>query len=218
MKLDVNIAPGTGAFEVCENGTLVVNGVISALDDPGQQLPVYSTVHGDSKDEEELMQLTMSDVYKELRLRGYEYGGDFQGILSATNRGAYSTYSHQLVRQHWSRLYLSLGVFQMKAVINDIKQFRTFVTKPTAGEFRKSFGCLGFAVLCCTLLRAHTSIIYLKLDAPIVDDTGMLKQTINSKYNRVCATKLVEGLISAVSMLLISLLHLLHPTGSHLSN
>jgi len=28
-----------------------------------------------------------NDVYKDLRLRGYEYSGQFQGILKATSKG-----------------------------------------------------------------------------------------------------------------------------------
>lgn len=33
------------------------------------------------------MKLTSSDVYKELRLRGYEYRKTFQGILESNNAG-----------------------------------------------------------------------------------------------------------------------------------
>ena len=37
---------------------------------------------GDTK-----MNLTAHDVYKELRLRGYDYGKTFQGILESNNAG-----------------------------------------------------------------------------------------------------------------------------------
>ena len=33
------------------------------------------------------MTLNSDDVYKILRLRGYEYGGKFKGIVQADNRG-----------------------------------------------------------------------------------------------------------------------------------
>lgn len=36
-------------------------------------------------DEEEIM--SMRDIYKEMRLRGYQHGGLFQGILSSTLKG-----------------------------------------------------------------------------------------------------------------------------------
>lgn len=38
--------------------------------------------------EPELLELKTADVYKDLRLRGYDYSGLFQGVLSADNRGA----------------------------------------------------------------------------------------------------------------------------------
>jgi fatty acid synthase len=37
--------------------------------------------------EPEHLELHTEDVYKDLRLRGYDYSGYFQGILSADNRG-----------------------------------------------------------------------------------------------------------------------------------
>lgn len=39
-------------------------------------------IAGDSK-----MKLTAHDIYKELRLRGYDYGKTFQGILESNNAG-----------------------------------------------------------------------------------------------------------------------------------
>ena len=33
------------------------------------------------------MELTSDDIYKVLRLRGYEYGGKFKGIVQADNKG-----------------------------------------------------------------------------------------------------------------------------------
>lgn len=34
------------------------------------------------------MKLTTNDIYKELRLRGYDYGKAFQGILETNNAGS----------------------------------------------------------------------------------------------------------------------------------
>lgn len=34
--------------------------------------------------------LSLADVYKELRLRGYEYGPHFQGVLQASFRGRHA--------------------------------------------------------------------------------------------------------------------------------
>ena len=85
MKLDVSIMPGTGDFEVCENGALVVSGRISVASEPVLQIPPYEKCD-DSSDS---MRLKTLDVYKELRLRGYDYGPTFQGILDTNHAGKY---------------------------------------------------------------------------------------------------------------------------------
>ena len=77
--------PGSGEFEVCENGTQVVTGSVSAPDEPSPRVPVLTSQPAST--DSQLIQLTGNDVYKELRLRGYEYGPTFQGILSASNHG-----------------------------------------------------------------------------------------------------------------------------------
>ena len=38
-------------------------------------------------DEDPKLKLTTHDIYKELRLRGYDYGKTFQGILESNNAG-----------------------------------------------------------------------------------------------------------------------------------
>ena len=40
-----------------------------------------------NNDGEPKMKLTAHDIYKELRLRGYDYGKTFQGILESNNEG-----------------------------------------------------------------------------------------------------------------------------------
>lgn len=40
-----------------------------------------------SNNDDSGMKLTSSDIYKELRLRGYDYGKTFQGILESNNAG-----------------------------------------------------------------------------------------------------------------------------------
>ena len=89
VKLDVSIMPGTGDFEVCENGALVVSGRISVASEPVLQIPPYENCD-DSSDS---MRLKTLDVYKELRLRGYDYGPTFQGILDTNHAGKYAKYT-----------------------------------------------------------------------------------------------------------------------------
>ena len=81
----MSIMPGSGDFEVCEAGALVVSGRVSPLVKPLTDLPPV-----DRPASQTAVQLTGADIYKELRLRGYDYGPTFQGILSANNEGIYN--------------------------------------------------------------------------------------------------------------------------------
>lgn len=42
------------------------------------------------------MKLTASEIYKELRLRGYDYGKTFQGILESNHAGKIDLWVHEL--------------------------------------------------------------------------------------------------------------------------
>uniref|UniRef100_A0A7N5ZVY8 Fatty acid synthase n=1 Tax=Anabas testudineus TaxID=64144 RepID=A0A7N5ZVY8_ANATE len=66
VQLEVQLMPASNKFEVSENGNLAVSGRYG----------------GDPK-----MKLTDHDIYKELRLRGYDYGKTFQGILESNKEG-----------------------------------------------------------------------------------------------------------------------------------
>ncbi len=73
---------GTGDFEVCENGTLAVSGRVSVAESPVLRGPPPE--HRKSTDSSTI---NASEIYKELRLRGYDYGQSFQGILSSNTSG-----------------------------------------------------------------------------------------------------------------------------------
>lgn len=55
----------------------------AALDSFHSQMAELVTV----EPEEPKLRLKAGDVYKELRLRGYDYGKTFQGILESNNTG-----------------------------------------------------------------------------------------------------------------------------------
>ncbi|XP_034083372.1 fatty acid synthase [Gymnodraco acuticeps] len=88
VQLKVHLMPATNKFEVSENGNLAVSGKVSILEDAAldsfhsQIKNQAAYIAGDSK-----MKLTAHDIYKELRLRGYDYGKTFQGILESNNAG-----------------------------------------------------------------------------------------------------------------------------------
>ncbi|KAK7134929.1 hypothetical protein R3I93_018135 [Phoxinus phoxinus] len=88
VQLEVRLMPATNRFEVSENGNLAVSGKVSVLEDTGldafhaelnKPLPAV-------KEDPKLL-LKAADIYKELRLRGYDYGKTFQGILESNNAG-----------------------------------------------------------------------------------------------------------------------------------
>jgi len=61
-----------------------VTGLIRAVKNPAQEkIPV--TLLPEDDDEEEVM--NTKDIYKELRLRGYQYSGIFRGLKSASMSG-----------------------------------------------------------------------------------------------------------------------------------
>ncbi|KAM9817197.1 fatty acid synthase [Neosynchiropus ocellatus] len=89
VQLEVRLMPATNKFEVSENGNLAVTGKVSILEDAALDVfhsqvkqQAYYEERGNSE-----MNLVAHDIYKELRLRGYDYGKTFQGILESNNTG-----------------------------------------------------------------------------------------------------------------------------------
>uniref|UniRef100_G3NC33 Fatty acid synthase n=1 Tax=Gasterosteus aculeatus TaxID=69293 RepID=G3NC33_GASAC len=88
VQLKVHLMPATNRFEVSENGNLAVSGKVSVLEDAA-----LDSFHGQigrpagDSAEDPSMKLSTHDIYKELRLRGYDYGKTFQGILESNNAG-----------------------------------------------------------------------------------------------------------------------------------
>uniref|UniRef100_A0A8C7S0I9 Fatty acid synthase n=1 Tax=Oncorhynchus mykiss TaxID=8022 RepID=A0A8C7S0I9_ONCMY len=88
VQLEVRVMPATSRFEVSENGNLAVSGKVSILEDSALDSfcsQIGKPVAGDDGDPK--LRLTAHDIYKELRLRGYDYGKTFQGILESNNAG-----------------------------------------------------------------------------------------------------------------------------------
>ncbi|KAG7203862.1 hypothetical protein KM043_017916 [Ampulex compressa] len=88
--LRLMVQPGTGMFEIVESGVAIVTGKIRKLTNPLQdKLPQeivkkYDELHKhDPKDEP----MTTKDIYKEFKLRGYQYSGLFRSLMSASIDG-----------------------------------------------------------------------------------------------------------------------------------
>uniref|UniRef100_T1H8C9 Fatty acid synthase n=1 Tax=Rhodnius prolixus TaxID=13249 RepID=T1H8C9_RHOPR len=80
----VNIFDGSGEFEICESGAVVVRGRISKSEGIQKDGLNLSKPVLDSQN----LPLSKQHIYRDLRLRGYEYSGLFNGILGADNCGA----------------------------------------------------------------------------------------------------------------------------------
>ncbi|XP_072763346.1 fatty acid synthase-like [Anoplolepis gracilipes] len=82
IKFSVNILKETGGFEISETGAVVVSGNIRAvetIDEERLNLPAIPLAN------KQLLSLNTEDIYKEMRLRGYEYNGIFEGLKFCDN-------------------------------------------------------------------------------------------------------------------------------------
>ncbi|XP_053308944.1 fatty acid synthase [Spea bombifrons] len=89
VQLEVRLMPSSKRFEVSENGNLTAGGKISimeenTLSDFQNQLTSHQNENYDVTSD---FPLSDKDIYKELRLRGYDYGPTFQGIIESNSRG-----------------------------------------------------------------------------------------------------------------------------------
>ncbi|XP_056432573.1 fatty acid synthase [Gadus chalcogrammus] len=88
VQLEVRLMPASNKFEVSENGNLAVSGRVSLLEDSALDAFHAQVSQVVAKDDEDpMLKLKTHDIYKELRLRGYDYGKTFQGILETNNAG-----------------------------------------------------------------------------------------------------------------------------------
>ena len=76
---------GTGNFEVVEGGAAVVSGRVRVPDNVSNERAFVEFSEPQTSDD--LLELSSQDIYKELRLHGYNYCGDFCGLVSLDNSG-----------------------------------------------------------------------------------------------------------------------------------
>lgn len=82
VEFVVNIFDGTGRFEICEGGSLAVSGKIYMPENiESEQLPLDPLEQDESG-----LTLKTDDIYKELRLRGYDYAGKFRGVTESDSK------------------------------------------------------------------------------------------------------------------------------------
>ncbi|XP_068630161.1 fatty acid synthase-like, partial [Battus philenor] len=77
LEFTINIHELSGEFELSENGSTVVTGRIRAEDNPGEEFVELPLPLEDSG----FLRMSAKDFYKELKLRGYQYSGQFRGVV-----------------------------------------------------------------------------------------------------------------------------------------
>lgn len=77
VKFLITIFDSTGQFELSEGGSVAVSGKIRQPEEPQKEF-LNLTAPTPPKEKEPLLPLATNDIYKELRLRGYDYAGIFQ--------------------------------------------------------------------------------------------------------------------------------------------
>lgn len=80
------VQKGSGNFEVVEGGAAIVTGRIYVPEDIDRECVGMPPIE-ESEADADMLPLSSRDVYKELRLRGYNYKGLFRGITYANNHG-----------------------------------------------------------------------------------------------------------------------------------
>ncbi|XP_012058645.1 PREDICTED: fatty acid synthase-like, partial [Atta cephalotes] len=74
-----------GQFEITDGDSVLVTGTAYETENPEQEM-ISIDLLPENNDEEEYM--TARDIYKELKLRGYQYSGWFRGLKSASISGS----------------------------------------------------------------------------------------------------------------------------------
>ncbi|CAH1160281.1 unnamed protein product [Phaedon cochleariae] len=111
ISYGVSINRCSGRFEVSEGDYPVVTGRIYALDENINSTSVF----GEARDiDESVLEMKTKDIYKELRLRGYNYKGDFRSMVACDVNA-----SKALIR--WNENWVAFldNMLQMKILKTD---------------------------------------------------------------------------------------------------
>ncbi|XP_011695514.1 PREDICTED: fatty acid synthase-like [Wasmannia auropunctata] len=84
-----------GKFEITEGDSVVVTGMVYETSNPEQEMISIDSLPEDNNEEEHM---TTRDIYKELKLRGYQYSGWFRGLKSASLSGSKG---HIIWKNNW---------------------------------------------------------------------------------------------------------------------
>ncbi|XP_067208783.1 fatty acid synthase-like isoform X2 [Linepithema humile] len=85
VYLTIMVQRATGKFEVIEGDNVVVTGTVREPTDIAEEKLPRQFLNQKNDNEEEVM--NTKDIYKELRLRGYQYAGMFRDLKSSSTTG-----------------------------------------------------------------------------------------------------------------------------------
>lgn len=112
----VNIFKGSSEFEIVEGGAVVASGKVRALEE--SDVSDFSMNVTDEK-----LEYLNDDIYKEFRLRGYQFEGEFQSIVASNFEGT-------VAKLKWSNDWLTFidGLVQFP-LINDRRRDRQLMLR-----------------------------------------------------------------------------------------
>jgi fatty acid synthase len=87
LQFTITVQKASGKFEIVENNATVVSGLVRVPANASQEMVSLEPLKPLINDE--LLELSSRDIYKELRLSGYNYQGLFRGLVYADNYGGY---------------------------------------------------------------------------------------------------------------------------------
>ncbi|KAH8037565.1 hypothetical protein HPB51_013512 [Rhipicephalus microplus] len=126
VRFRVNVMRLTGEFEVGEAGSVVATGRVREAAEGEKLLDQDPPC---ASDEPVSYELHAADIYKELRLRGYEYQGAFKGILKADMHGV-------LVEYDGYRDTCRSGGIAVRGIKRSIAKRRSVQQTPCLEEYR----------------------------------------------------------------------------------
>jgi len=111
-QIYINITDGK--FEITEGESVVVTGTVyEALNSEQEMIPINLLSGNNDEDED----MTARDIYKELKLRGYQYKGLFRGLKSASISGIQG---HIVWKNNWETFMDSM--LQMQIIGYDTRE------------------------------------------------------------------------------------------------
>ncbi|XP_074599538.1 fatty acid synthase-like [Brevipalpus obovatus] len=111
-RMNIQINQHTHQFQVTEGNSIVVDGLVELASGP---VPDYNALMKDTSGGENNIILKTKDIYKDLRLRGYDYGPNFQNLVEARSNGSWGRVKYADQWVSFADSMLQVAIFGEKA-------------------------------------------------------------------------------------------------------